>query len=208
MNKKKAVIHCLLCKEIFDKNNELEDHMESHDQTASHDCKECGKSFYLEWRLKKHMVIHQNKKRRNCHYFNNKKICPFERNGCMFTHEKSTECQFGKHCNEYLCPMKHSNVEECCDQIPPTVIDEKMDMEGSIVDVTDCAHSRLKQISSCFKSVQKADADIKCDDCDKIVCKPCFKIAQSYQKKKIVDDTGKFCILCLQKKQKKHPKQF
>ena len=41
-----------------------------------------------------------------CHYFNNEKDCPFEEE-CIFVHEESEICKFGKACERILCMYKH-----------------------------------------------------------------------------------------------------
>ena len=42
-----------------------------------------------------------------CHYFNNKKDCPYEEIGCMFKHAKSDNCWFKEHCKNKLCQYAH-----------------------------------------------------------------------------------------------------
>lgn len=89
-------------------NCELEAHMEEHAKQKEHECDECGKLFYLKWRLKKHMEMHERKHVRKCHYFNNGLICPFDDIGCMFLHKESDICSFGSRCLKKLCPDKHN----------------------------------------------------------------------------------------------------
>jgi hypothetical protein len=100
-------LHCGICDETFDKNCELEAHMEVHAKQKEHECNQCGKLFYLKWRLKKHMEMHESKHVRKCHYFNNGLICPFDDIGCMFLHKESDICSFGSRCWKKLCPDKH-----------------------------------------------------------------------------------------------------
>ena len=45
-----------------------------------------------------------------CHYFNNEKICPFDKD-CIFLHENSTECKYGKLCERMNCMYKHRTEE-------------------------------------------------------------------------------------------------
>ena len=56
-----------------------------------------GKTVYTSENIKK------------CHYFNNKKKCPFEDLGCMFAHRDSEICKFDQMCSKNLCSYKHSN---------------------------------------------------------------------------------------------------
>ena len=81
-------------------------------------CDECGKTFVVEWRLKKHQILHQESASiKYCHYFNNKKDCPYDNIGCMFRHTESNECKFGGKCRIKLCQFQHNAVEETAEQI-------------------------------------------------------------------------------------------
>ena len=56
---------CKLCEGTFSKNSEFETHMvEEHTVEKSFECQFCGKTFLLEWRLKKHKLIHTEKPKR------------------------------------------------------------------------------------------------------------------------------------------------
>ena len=75
---------CKTCAKVFTKNSDLEVHIEiEHTELKKFEC--------AEWRLKKHARIHTTNKLdlRYCHYFNNEKICPFAKLGCMFMHESA-----------------------------------------------------------------------------------------------------------------------
>ena len=83
------------------------------------ECYQCGKSFVLEWRLKKHMSIHYSFEIKGCHYFNNDKECPYENIGCMFSHQLAGICKYAKSCKNSLCSFQHkseSEVEFACQQ--------------------------------------------------------------------------------------------
>ena len=72
-------VKCKVCDESFTKNSDLEVHLKNlHKERESHECDQCGKSFVLEWRLKKHMSIHYSFEIKGCHYFNNDKECLYE----------------------------------------------------------------------------------------------------------------------------------
>ena len=64
---------------------QLEKHMDSHEKEKLFKCDLCEKTFYLEWRLRKHIVGH-NSPSKFCQYFNNNAECPYEKNCCMFYH--------------------------------------------------------------------------------------------------------------------------
>ena len=103
---------CKICEEIFDKNCELEVHIkESHPEKEHFDCDQCDSKFILKWRLKKHQEMHTQSVTTKCHYFNNKKKCPFEALGCMFEHTHSSMCKFGESCTRELCSFQHEQVQ-------------------------------------------------------------------------------------------------
>ena len=52
-------------------------------------------------------MSHSIKTTRNCHYFNNCKLCPYEEIGCMFQHRKSVMCKHDKSCKVKLCSYQH-----------------------------------------------------------------------------------------------------
>ena len=51
-------------------------------------CDKCEKSFYLQWRLKKHEQLHTQRSSKPCKYFTAKTDCPFEKLGCKFAHQE------------------------------------------------------------------------------------------------------------------------
>ena len=96
-------IKCKFCDEMFDKNCDLELHIKrNHESTEQFECNQCEKRFVLKWRLSKHQEIHASPSVKKCHYFNNKKVCPFEDLGCMFEHTFSGTCKYGKKCTQKL----------------------------------------------------------------------------------------------------------
>ena len=70
-------------------------------------CEICEKVFQVRWRLERHVEAHANQDAKFCHYYNNSKHCPYEDIGCMFQHEDSQQCYFGKSCTNKLCQFKH-----------------------------------------------------------------------------------------------------
>ena len=99
---------CEICSETFTKNSDLEIHIKNlHTEKESYRCEECGKTFALKWRLKKHSSIHSSSDIKGCHYFNNGKTCPFESLGCMFAHKLMGICKFEKGCKNKLCSFQH-----------------------------------------------------------------------------------------------------
>jgi len=102
--------HCKYCDKRFQENYELEVHMKSHSEAETYRCDQCDKTFVLKWRQKQHVKGHESRQESKvfCHYFNNRKVCPFEELGCMFLHSDSPECKFNKKCKKKLCQFKHS----------------------------------------------------------------------------------------------------
>ena len=60
----------------------------------------------------KHQEVHNNINTKFCHYFNNKKECPFNEIGCMFKHTEAPECKYQLKCNIRLCQFQHSSEEK------------------------------------------------------------------------------------------------
>ena len=104
---------CSHCDATFVENCELELHLKTHTGAESFECEQCEKSFATKWRLRKHVTGHEGKI--FCHYFNNKKNCPFEELGCMFQHAESAICKFQKQCGKKLCQFKHFEAVNICD---------------------------------------------------------------------------------------------
>ena len=74
------MVMCNICDVPFKENHEIELHMESvHQRKRQFECDKCDMSFHLQWRLRKHMELHGEAKTRKCHYYNNNKLCPFQR---------------------------------------------------------------------------------------------------------------------------------
>ena len=65
-----------------------EKHLRTHEYAQIFECKICAKTFTFKWTMKKHVEKHENPIVR-CHYFNNKKSCPYKELGCIFVHNYS-----------------------------------------------------------------------------------------------------------------------
>jgi len=101
-------INCEYCEKTFMIISELENHIRnSHEMHSKFKCDQCDKNFVSRWRLKKHINIHNGKVTTHCHYFNNKKSCPFQDLGCKFLHKISKLCNFGQTCRKQNCPFRH-----------------------------------------------------------------------------------------------------
>ena len=102
---------CKQCHKKFVTSSLLEHHMkDEHGTIQKYQCDECGKTFHFKWRLENHTKMHNietKDKIRKCHYFNNKKNCPFEMLGCKFRHEESTNCKYNDKCKFDKCQFRH-----------------------------------------------------------------------------------------------------
>ena len=108
------ITQCSLCEKEFAKNSDLEIHIAfEHKESETFKCKDYDKTFVLEWRLRKHSIMHMENQRsiRFCHYFNNDKVCPFTEIGCMFQHSVAPQCKHHLKCFTKLCQFKHSDEE-------------------------------------------------------------------------------------------------
>ena len=138
-NKHPAEINCTKCEETFPKYSDLEEHIKNiHLEKDKYKCDECGKSFVLKWRLKKHLTIHSDQDIKGCHYFNNQKTCPFETLGCMFAHKLMGECKFKKKCNNKLCSYQHETGSESSLQCQQC--EENMESHDALIDHVETLH--------------------------------------------------------------------
>ena len=101
-------IECDQCDSTFTQMYDLEHHIESiHQAKQNFKCNQCNLSFFTNWRLQKHTRMH-SKNGKKCHFFNNGKLCPYEKLGCRFEHEVSQKCKFGIKCKKSLCQFMHT----------------------------------------------------------------------------------------------------
>ena len=80
--------------------------MKKHTKFA---CDQCGKQFKFMDTMEKHVKITHEKCKLFCHYFNNGKTCPFDKE-CVFLHEVADNCKYGESCERTLCMFKHDDV--------------------------------------------------------------------------------------------------
>ena len=103
------IINCKSCEKVFFKSCDLEIHIEQEHIAERFKCKQCEKDFVLKWQLNKHEKIHNSQNVKKCHYFNNEKLCPFEKIGCMFEHSLAGQCRHGDLCKRKLCSFEHKH---------------------------------------------------------------------------------------------------
>ena len=103
-------IKCNMCDKTFKKSSDLDEHiLATHDSMEKVNCEKCGKTFV---ETSRHQNIHTDQKRQKCHYFSNKKECPYEKIGCMFEHSFSENCKYGINCNKKLCSFQHNDINQ------------------------------------------------------------------------------------------------
>ena len=88
LNSKLHARKCKECGETFTKKSDLEVHaIAEHGQEKTFQCGICDKRFVLEWRMRKHLKMHEEETTM-CKFFAKRKHCPYEQIGCKFNHEQ------------------------------------------------------------------------------------------------------------------------
>ena len=145
------------------KNCELELHIRSkHEKVEEYECDLCEKRFVLKWRMVKHQESHRDTGRKKCHYFNNRKTCPFDEIGCMFAHETSEVCRFDKICKNKLCPFQHTITEQEKQNNDKEKIETNVTEEFNITD-SDDHEIEMEQCN--FKTSTPKKRKDECEDC-------------------------------------------
>ena len=123
---------CIKCKEKFDNTKQLQKHkVRSLDCQANYECDQCDLTYTSEMQLLRHVkkhgkfsceeceneynftgvlekhidVVHKSMKI-FCHYYNNKKECPYS-DQCIYAHEDNKDCMYGNDCERIMCMFKH-----------------------------------------------------------------------------------------------------
>ena len=88
---------CTECDLLFPNSFDLEKHMMTiHNSETPYACDLCNAKFVVEWRYLKHKNSHNDITTKTCHYYNNGKPCPYELQGCKFSHKTSRLCLIGQ----------------------------------------------------------------------------------------------------------------
>ena len=203
-SKKKGSFKCRFCKNKFESHKDLREHKKAEQSCGDeHKCEKCEKSYKSEKDLTLHQKMHGNfkcekcdyefdvpellekhvsavhgKMKIFCHYFNNKKECPFE-GSCIFAHDESPDCKFGKNCERIMCMFSHeerdvSDTEEDDDESENENDDDENNDEVNnddevIVKIGDIEPS-LRKVEEAMDKVeqllQNKTSNIKCNICD------------------------------------------
>ena len=104
----KETFKCVDCDSEFNEQWKMLAHKENHTKFK---CDICEKIFNSQLIKEKHVSISHDKKILYCHYFNNKKKCPFD-DKCIFIHEDSEICKYGTRCERNMCMYKHEKEDD------------------------------------------------------------------------------------------------
>ena len=111
---------CEECGDILRKKKDLKLHVkENHPKYIR--CDYCDDNFKESWQYETQLKLTPKPRTTNvmcvenvsfwtgdCHYYNNKKVCPFDAIGCKFNHKISKECENQVDCRIKLCSRQHS----------------------------------------------------------------------------------------------------
>ena len=148
------VFKCGECERVFRSESKLAEHAATH---KKYECDECDKIFRYESLLDKHVDAVHVDKVLFCHYYNNNKDCPFD-DVCIFEHDESPQCKYGKGCERKMCMYTHDDKDDDSD-------------ESSDDEIGDAAVENLKPVlEKVKKAVEKCDSLI--DQCS-FKCKLC-----------------------------------
>ena len=159
---------CDECERKFKKESRLEKHKKTHEKF---ECGDCDKVFKKELTLDRHITAAHENITLFCHYFNNEEDCPFE-DECVFVHEESDVCKFGKACERILCMYKHErrNSDENDDNDGSDDESESDDSDDELeVDIEELKPV-LGKLEEAFEklsiSLKKHFGPLKCDMCE------------------------------------------
>jgi hypothetical protein len=174
--------NCNLCAEIFETSLAFELHLRIHAAKKDHKCETCGQTFYMKWRLQKHMKQHELTNVKYCHFFNNNKFCRFQELGCMFKHDHAPRCK-REVCRSKMFQFKHEFFQENPSETTANnkFVTDLSDMEKqrvypcdkcSFVSKTEAyieVHRASKYKQSDLDTVQQADNSLKAEEKDDTV---------------------------------------
>ena len=192
--KKKAAFKCNKCDEELESVKELKEHKEKHQSCQKsyqceecdkcfkgeaqlevhiervhkeYECDECDKVFNFEGVLEKHRdAVHEGKKL-FCHYYNNETDCPYE-DQCIFLHEESQICKYGKACERVMCMFRHKDSEsgESDESDEDDDEDEEDENEQDVDNLKPSLEKVKKSLEKVAVLLQQVVPNFKCQHCD------------------------------------------
>ena len=151
---------CEECDQTFKEESQLNEHKKKHTKFP---CDECDKVYNFEGTLEKHKSACHEEYEIFCYFYNNNKDCPYD-DQCIYMHEESEDCKFGKSCERKMCMYRHDDAKE--------ESDDEDESESSDDEEEDESLEELKPV---LKKIQEAvdkfevmlkKCSLKCDDCD------------------------------------------
>ena len=94
-----------------------------------------------------------------CHY--NEKDCPHE-DQCIFIHEESEICKFGKGCERDMCMYRHESLEEDESESEEDENDDEVKAEN-LTPSLDKVNNLIEKVSALLEQVFPV---LKCNQCD------------------------------------------
>ena len=183
---KKPMFKCSKCDEELENTTELKKHRESC--RGTHECEECGKCFKEELHLENHMkrvhrkfecdecdkvfkyeanlekhvaAVHEDVEL-YCHYYNNDKECPYG-DECIFMHEESENCKYGKTCDRVMCMFRHDVEGDSDDESAESGTNQSDVSSENIVPSLEQITKSLEKVAILLKKVVPI---LKCEQCE------------------------------------------
>ena len=153
-NKHAGSLKCDVCGKVFDEEWKCNAHIKSHNIFP---CDNCEKVFNQEGTRSRHKTAVHEQIRIYCHFYNNNKNCPFE-SQCIFLHEDSQECKYGKICERVNCMYKHVNDENDVEGEEEMIEDDETENDTEEINMT--ANETFLNPS------QEKIELLKCDKCE------------------------------------------
>ena len=146
---------CDECEKSFKDENKRDKHLKIHQK---YECDECDKVFKYEENLDKHMEAVHDGFILFCHYYNNNKECPFGEE-CIFDHEESGECRYGKACEREMCMFTHDdkNNDETSDNYDD-------DNDAEVEKIKPVLEKVRMAVKKCDDLIEKCS--LNCKDCE------------------------------------------
>jgi hypothetical protein len=145
---------CDECEKTFKSEKQLSVHSKKHETFP---CDECDCEFNFEGLLEKHSQAVHGSMKIFCHYYNNDKECPYD-DQCIYAHEESPDCKFGKGCERIKCMFQHDENDEDDEDDDDDESDNDDDDDENQND--ECVVN-IEEIEPCLKKVEEAMEKVK-----------------------------------------------
>lgn len=158
---------CDRCDKSYTTENDLTEHQLTH---GNFKCEKCENKYDITGQLEKHVSAVHGEFKLFCHYYNNDKECPFE-GRCIFAHEESPDCRFGKICERVMCMFSHDERDVSDDEDEDDSEDENNENEN---DDEECIY-KMEDLEPSLNKVEEAmekvhqlliSSKLKCNKCD------------------------------------------